>query len=210
MAPGNETRQQLISAALHLFGRDGYAATTTRAVAARAGANIGLIAYHFGGKPQLRRACAEAVVQRLGAVTGAVAAKRIDTPEQALAVMDVVIGAVTRFLVADPAGEDVAAFILREMAEDGEVVDLFYAGLFEGRHREFCRLWGLITGQDPESETVRLAVFAMIGQVVYFRIGRPVVRRRMGWSEMGEAEAARIARILTDNLHAVIERSRQS
>ena len=56
---------------------------------------------------------------------------------------------------------------------------------------------------------MRLAVFAMIGQVVYFRIARPLVLRRMGWRSVGPAEAGRIADTLAANLHAALERHRQ-
>lgn len=209
MASSDQTRQQLVSAALHLFGQRGYAATTTRAIAALSGTNIGLIAYHFGGKQQLRDACVETVIQRIGHATHEAAAAGIDTPAQALAALERVVEGITRYMVADPESEDVASFILRELSEGGEGLDRLYGGLIEGRHRLFCRLWGLATGQDPESEAVRLSVFAAVGQVLYFRIGRPVVSRRMGWASMGVDEASQIARVVIVNLHASIERSRK-
>ena len=56
---------------------------------------------------------------------------------------------------------------------------------------------------------MRLAVFALIGQVVYFRIAQPLVRRRMGWSRIGADEAARIADTLTATLRAELERQRR-
>ena len=58
-AQGESTRDKLIAAGLHLFGRKGFAATSTREIAARAGTNVASIAYHFGGKDGLRMACAE-------------------------------------------------------------------------------------------------------------------------------------------------------
>ena len=48
-----QTRQALIAAGLHLFGHQGYAATSTRELAGRAQTNIASIAYHFGGKSGL-------------------------------------------------------------------------------------------------------------------------------------------------------------
>lgn len=206
MDPQGDTREKLIAAALHLFGQQGYAATTTRAIAARAGTNIGLIAYHFGGKPQLRQACAEAVVQRMKAVTHD-AADHVETPDEAARVLEMTLTAMLTFLVANPDSEDVAAFVLRELSENGAALDLLYDTLLEPRHRDFCRLWGMATGQDPDHEDVRLAVFAMLGQAVYFRIGRRLVERRMGWSGMGSAEAGKIARIVRRNLRAELDRS---
>src|SRR5690606_9671040 len=59
------TRVLLIRAALRLFGRQGYEAASTRAIAAEAGTNISSIAYHFGGKEGLRLACADAVADQI-------------------------------------------------------------------------------------------------------------------------------------------------
>ena len=57
-----------------------------------------------------------------------------------------------------------------------------------------------------ESEEVRLAVFAMLGQAVYFRIAQEVVQRRMDWREVGEAEVESISRILIANLNDSLDR----
>ena len=83
--------------------------------------------------------------------------------------------------------------MLREMAQPSSALDTIYDGLFEAVHRRACALWGAATGREPESEAVRLAVFATVGQVVYFHVGRPVVERRMGWAAIGPAEAEAIA-----------------
>ena len=47
------TRLALVMAALKLFGRQGFDGTSTREIATAANANIGSIAYHFGGKDGL-------------------------------------------------------------------------------------------------------------------------------------------------------------
>lgn len=206
-APGAATREALIASAIHLFGAQGYADTSTRAIAAHAGANIAAIAYHFGSKAGLHAACAEAIAARLGSVLeagrGAAA-----TPDAAVAQLEIAIRAIVRFLLLEPSGGDVAAFMLREITDPGRVLDVLYVSLIEPRHRDLCRLWSIGTGCPAESETTRLAVFAMMGQVVYFRIGRPVVRRRMGWQEIGPTEAAAVADMLVANLHASIAAAR--
>ncbi len=72
-----QTRAALIHAALQLFGSKGFDATSTREIAALAKANIGSIAYHFGGKEGLRLAAADYIVEtiqgwpvRLSVITG--------------------------------------------------------------------------------------------------------------------------------------------
>lgn len=48
-------RSRIRDAAVRLFGRDGFAVTTVRAVAAEAGASPALVLHHFGSKEGLRR-----------------------------------------------------------------------------------------------------------------------------------------------------------
>lgn len=208
MPSSEKTRQQLIDAGIYLFAHHGYAATTTRQIAARADANIGLIAYHFGGKAQLQLACAQAVADRIGGVSAAVATVGDATPDQALTIMEAAITTIIDFLIAAPEAEAYAAFILRQLTERSEVLDLLYDSVIEPRHRAFCRLWGLASNRDPESELVRLEVFALLGQVVYFRLGRPIIERRMNWPDMGKDQAQRITETIIFNLRASVERAR--
>lgn len=51
------TRDQLIEAATHLFAKQGFAGTSVKEIADRAGVNVSLVSYHFGGKENLYREC---------------------------------------------------------------------------------------------------------------------------------------------------------
>src|SRR5919201_2240440 len=50
VARGDATRKEILDAARAVLGDDGFAATTTRALAERAGVQLSLVHYHFGGK----------------------------------------------------------------------------------------------------------------------------------------------------------------
>src|SRR5260221_4626416 len=68
--PGTEpqgpgTRERLIEAASCLFSDQGYAATGTRAIAARAGCNVALLSHYFGSKEGLLR---EVIVRGIATV----------------------------------------------------------------------------------------------------------------------------------------------
>jgi hypothetical protein len=80
----------------------------------------------------------------------------------------------------------------------------------EPMHRRLSALWAAATGQEAESERTRLLVFTLAGQLLYFRIGRPIVTRRMGWAALGPAEAAVIADVLAGNLRCLVERERRT
>ncbi len=207
-SPTHPTQDSLIAAGLRLFGRDGFAATSTRALAAEAGTNVASIAYHFGGKAGLHAACAHAVAQRISGIVGQPQAPSPLEPDEAAAKIEAVIRRLATFIVAAPGADDMVAFVLREMSAPGAAAETIYAEFIEPKHRELCALWAAATGQDAESEAVRLAVFSMIGQALYFRIGRPFVLRRMAWDRIGPDEAERIADRLVANLRAAIERDR--
>lgn len=56
------TRARIRDAAIVLFGRDGFDATSVRAVATLAGVSPGLVIHHFGSKDALRAACDDYIV----------------------------------------------------------------------------------------------------------------------------------------------------
>src|SRR4051812_41457728 len=59
LKPSEETHQNLLKAATHLFARYGLDGTTVRDIAAHAGVNLSLVSYYFEGKEGLYRACIE-------------------------------------------------------------------------------------------------------------------------------------------------------
>ncbi len=202
------TAARLVASGLKLFGQKGFAATSTREIAAEAGTNVASIAYHFGGKNGLRRACGAEVARRIGAVVGGAAPTPPDTAEVAARQMEAILRAMTAFVAGSRDSDDLTAFMLREVGENGPVLDSVYGTMIDPMHRRFCALWAAATGREAESEATRLVVFSLIGQMLYFRIGRTIVIRRMGWDALGSAEAARIADILAANLHSIIARER--
>ena len=60
-----ETKHRILDAAETLFARDGYSATSLRAITMEAGANVASVHYHFGNKQSLLEALFE---RRVGAV----------------------------------------------------------------------------------------------------------------------------------------------
>jgi AcrR family transcriptional regulator len=203
------TRQALIRAGLDLFGRNGFDATSTREIAQAAKVNSAGIAYHFGGKDGLRQACAEAIIARMqavlvgGATSIAMAVDPVDrdmAAEQLLSLVDRMVA----FLTTAPESELIARFVVREMLTPSPAFETIYGGLFEPVHRRVCRVWAAATGMAPEAPATRLAVFAAIGQVVYLRIARPAVTRRMGWDDVGPDEARAIAETIRRSVRASI------
>ena len=209
-SPAEQTRLALVRAGLKLFGQQGFDGTSTRQIAAAAKANIGSIAYHFGGKEGLRAAVADYIVDMIQAIAnqaiGSLEMPSTDTatPEAAQAQLFAAVERMVAFLVARPEAGEIVQFVLRELAHPTATLDRIYTGVFEPTHRRLCLIWEQATGEPAESERTRLTVFTLIGQVIYFRIAREPVMRRMGWSDIGDAEAGKVAATAADNLAALL------
>lgn len=200
------TRAALVHASLKLFGRQGYDGTSTREIAAEAKANIGSIAYHFGGKEGLRSAAADYIVETIQTIAGQAMGSppAAGDPEAARAQLFVALERMVTFIVASPHAGEIVQFVLRELSHPTAALDRIYDGVFEPTHRRLCLIWEQATGEPAESEATRLTVFTLIGQVIYFRIGREAVMRRMGWHDIGTAEAAKVVAATSSNLSAIL------
>lgn len=203
-APAPEgTRLALIDAGLEMFGRQGFAATSTRMLSARAGTNIASIAYHFGGKEGLRLACAEEVARRMTAVFAA-PGQLPTTADAARAVMHRLIERMVGYVVVGEQAGTMVPFVLRELTEGGPALNVIYGHLIAPVHAQLCNLWAVATGERAEADRIKLVVFSLIGQVVYFRLGARVVTRRMGWQTISASEAREIIAMLADNLDRLL------
>ena len=123
---GEETRQRVIDAAVAIFGRQGFAGTSTRDIAAAAEVNTPAIQYYFGGKLGLYKACIDqltAMVSRR--IAPAVSACRMSIA--AGAALDELVAALTEVqnclidsFFADSDGEAIRKLLAWEDAENGE------------------------------------------------------------------------------------------
>lgn len=205
----NHTRTSLIGAGLHLFGQKGYEGTSTRELAGLAKTNIASINYHFGGKAGLRSACATAVTKRVSEVLdGAGVLQAPETAQAATGQIERLVRALVELIVGTPESQDMVAFMLREITGPGRIAETVYASFVEPRHKALCSLWATATGRDADDDEVKLAVFALIGQIVYFRIASAFVLRRMSWDVIGPGETRKVAAIVIANLRDAIERQR--
>ena len=212
-SPADQTRAALIRVALKLFGRQGFEGTSTREIAALAKANIGSIAYHFGGKEGLRAACANHIVETIGGIAGAAMAETAggaQGEDAARARLNTVLEAMVGFIVARPEAGEFVQFVLRELSQPSEALDIIYDGVFEPVHRSLCRIWAEASGEDAESERTRITIFTLIGQVVYFRIAQAAVMRRMDWDKVGPAEATDIIAVVRSNIDAILSARKEA
>ncbi|MBZ0227093.1 MAG: CerR family C-terminal domain-containing protein [Bauldia sp.] len=206
---GTETRQRLIAAALDVFGRYGFEGATTRLIAKEAGANLAAIVYHFGSKEELHLAVAEYIVTRIGGLVGptlalANAPDAAATPAAARATLTRVLETYADVILGEAEAERWARFIVREQMQPSAAFDVIYA-FMGGSHGLGTRLVAIILGEDPASEAVKLRVFALMGQIMVFRVAQALVLKSMDWQAIGGSERAAIKRIVVRHLNAILD-----
>ncbi|WP_157217394.1 CerR family C-terminal domain-containing protein [Flavisphingomonas formosensis] len=204
-----ESPDQLVLAALDLFGRYGFDGASTRAIARAAGKPMSAITYHFGGKEELYVAVARYIAGRIGtqmapAIETAAAAREDDSPAAARAQILRIFAALVSMLVQKESAAW-ARFIVREQMEPTRAFDELYNGpmgpMLHHITRMLCRAASHRIGPDE----ARLRVIAMFGQVLVFRVSRAVVLRSNGWDDIGAAETEQIRRVILAQVDAILD-----
>ncbi|WP_109316056.1 CerR family C-terminal domain-containing protein [Pseudovibrio ascidiaceicola] len=208
--PSAKTKRDLIESALYHFGHEGYAGTSTRSIAQTAKANIASIAYHFDGKAGLKRACINFIAMSIGDVLSVVLNRKLSdiehlSPEDARTKILDMIDRMITFTQTNKRAELVIGFMLKEVLHSPEEVDTLYHLIFEPLMDRVTVLFSRATGQPVGSDELKLAIFAMIGQLLYIRLARPLVLKRMGWQAVGPDELAQIKSILHRSINALLD-----
>lgn len=156
---GARRREELIEAGLQLLGERGWTGLTSRAVADRAGTHAGLLHYHFGGLPALRREVASSAVRlsfepALARLTAA--------PDWATGIA-AVVGAQAE--QPDPASARISAELITASLQDDEVGELMRRTLGDARARLVP--WLRDTGATHPEGLATLLVAALDGLLLH-------------------------------------------
>jgi AcrR family transcriptional regulator len=188
------TRERIVEAALEAFAEKGFRGASTRDIARRAGANQGLITYHFRSKDALWRAAADRIIGMLEKSLGErlAALESRDPRERAREA----IRAYVRFAAAHPE-------LFRLMVDEGKnseermewLVDTHLRPAYE----RFVRPGeALVTGGDPALRPHAYYVLVGAGSLIF--AVAPECRRLTGLDpetpEAVEAHAEVVARLL--------------
>ncbi len=205
------TRADLIDAALDLFGQDGFAAVSTRALTDRAGANLAAIQYHFGGKDALYRAVIDHVIEifppRIGfaeLLFTEQSQQLKGKPEAQAALLKTLASTLLRAFLGDTQMRRIVPFFLREMIHPSPHFDHFYAALPGRLHSLLTRFVSLVMDTTDDDERAILQTHALIGQIVVFQIGRPILLRRTGWDDFNPQRVEQIIEVLVPSLQRTL------
>jgi AcrR family transcriptional regulator len=213
---GDETRQALIRAAITIFGRDGFAAASTRAISQAAGVNQALIGYHFGGKPGLYLAALRSIADSISArispeaaeieseLEGFGASGNPDPPAQrALQLLHRLTDLLVQVFTSDESSPW-ARLILREQQDPSEGFDILYGGFMHRVLSDTTRLVRRARREQVSEEEAKLLAVTIVGQALAFRVARTAVLREMGWSTMEPDEIEAVKALLRRNVAAML------
>jgi AcrR family transcriptional regulator len=165
-------RAKLISAAGEVFAEFGFQTATVREICRRAGANVAAINYYFRDK--------------LGLYTEVLSASILDNQgealRQALAHSKTPEDALRKFIegmLSRMHGEGRPAWHIRimahEMAQPTPALAHVIDEVIRPRYEQLCKIIGQILDLPPDHETTRLCAHSIIGQLIHYIHGRPVI-----------------------------------
>ncbi len=167
----------ILNAAETLFARQGFAATTIKAIGKEAGVNPALLYYYFPDKERLYHAVLE---RRLGTATRELGQQL--TPEAApLDALTLLLRAYARRMQEAPS---IPRLLVRELADHQAahalpIIREIAAGLF----RRICDIIaaGQAGGVIRADLDPRFAAISLVSQMAWFFVAQPAVSRMLGY-----------------------------
>jgi len=182
-------RARIRDAAMELFGAEGVAATSLRAVARAAGVSPGLIVHHFGSKEGLIRAVDEAVLARIELALSEVP---IEGAEAEL--IEGRAEVVAAFLRGQPALCDYLGRALSERTEAS--AELFHRLFASAARDERLVSAGVLRSETDPFWRAMHQVILVVGPLLI----RPLIERELGGDLLDEDNMRRWTRALRDLL----------
>jgi len=217
-AANRDTKAHLIRAASELFAERGFHGTTVRDIAARAGVNLASGHYHYGSKKDLYLAVLRAQfadiraqLARRGAARPARELKRLSRTAIA-ALLQTRAHAMLDLLIGPPPGLH-GTLMQREMIDPSEalpvIVEEFIAPMVHEMQQIVARLApGLSRG------AVERSVFAIMGQVLFYRFTMPATLRLWGLPvyppRLSQQLAEHVAEFSLGGLERLVRQSRRT
>jgi AcrR family transcriptional regulator len=190
--PQSSARERLLVSAGEVFAAVGFRRATVREICGRAGANVAMVDYYFGGKERLYRAVLDRVL--------ADAMRRAVPPPQTggRAPAEGRLAACVSGLLAHALDNSVSgALIARETVEPtfglDAVVDKSIRPHCEGIRSIVREVLGAQAGEDE----VRWCEESIVAQCMHYRHGRPILDRLHPDQRYGPAEIKQLADHIT-------------
>ncbi|MGV2287748.1 CerR family C-terminal domain-containing protein [Trinickia sp. YCB016] len=191
-ARGDETRMRIITAAIDLFGEHGFAAASTRDIAARAGVNAPALQYYFENKEGVYRACAEYFADQVWTTFEPVlrsASEALESSAGVAQLIDAFIAIQDR--IADnmfkmPKSPSHRLFFVREQGgrEPPIASEILQERVRGPLNSVSVALIAKITGTSTDDTVTRIRVLSLYGQLMLFHLSPRSALLHLGWQEI--------------------------
>jgi TetR/AcrR family transcriptional regulator, regulator of cefoperazone and chloramphenicol sensitivity len=207
-ARGDETRAQIITTALRVFGERGFDQASTRDIAAKAQVKTPALQYYFDSKEGLHRACAQYIIDRAlptlkPIVDRAKLTAQADSKEIALSALEELLDALTDSL-ADPGTDSWSRFIMRGKHDGaGPGMEMIRDKL---SYPIIEAVTGLVAGitDSTSDEMNRLRSLLILGQIHWMNARREEVFRIMRWSKLDNDKLSLIKQTVREHTRLVL------
>ncbi len=171
-----ETQIALLDAAEALFARQGFAATTIKAIGAEAGVNPALLYYYFPDKGKLYHAVLE---RRLGGFARRMATELPDELPPLQAIERILRG----YAAVMQSAPQMPRLLARELADhEAEHALPLIREIAAGLFRRICDLIRAAqkTGEIRADLDPRFTAISLVSQMAWFFVAKPAVSRMLG------------------------------
>ncbi len=201
---GQKTIEQLLTAGLDFFAKYGPDGVTTRQISKGAGVNSAAIAYYFGGKEGYYLAVIKRHIERRGEPVLALLAEiskkfreSEQTPDVAASLLEELMFNLSVTTLLDPTSGAMLGIYTREHLQPTSAFDMIHEEIDMRLHGTVSELVGCITQNPTDSPETVVQTYAVLGQILHFRISITTACRFMHWDEITEERAEVIAKIIS-------------
>lgn len=173
---GNETHERILATAIVAFGFRGFHGASAREIATEARVKLPAVAYHFGNKTGLYRACAEHIVAGHNAATAVASRAALgalatdpNTPAARTLLSDLLRSVAELYMNAKHAPA-MSSFLQRELADPGAAYDILFEQLWKPGTMLVTDLIHAFKGPHDDRASSRANAILLIGGVINFGV----------------------------------------
>jgi AcrR family transcriptional regulator len=204
-------RGRLLEAGLDVFGKHGFDAATTRAIAKKAGVNIAAIPYYFNGKEGLYHKVVSYITEKvefqvestLIEIENRVAEGKLNR-EEALALLEKLLEKMINFMVGSPEAPRFARIVLREQLYPSSAYDIIFNRIMAPMIDAISKMVATATG-EKSSRVASLRALTLIGQIIVFRVARETMVRALNLEGYSSEEITEIREVILEQTRTAIE-----
>ena len=180
-------------------------------IAKRARVTLPVLQYYFDSKEGLYLACAEHIADRLETRLGpatlnirAALEKRKTSRRQLLQLLEQFFDQAADFYLGEHELEKWVLFIVREQAQPTKAFDILYDRMMQRTLLTCAEIVARLLRKPAKHPEVRIRTFALVGQMVFFRVARETALRLLAWQDFDGDRLRLVKASLRTQLHAAL------